>query len=112
MGRTARGRFSWGRSPCHVTFPQGNGKEGVCGLSLSLPTSAAGLSCIRMAADLTPEYLAALRRMTGEQKVRAAFGLYWTARKIKAARIREQHPGWTEEQVQQRVKEIFTHAVT
>jgi hypothetical protein len=62
--------------------------------------------------DSTPEYVAILRRMSGAQKLRAAFGLYWSARKLKAARLREQHPEWTEEQVQQRVKEIFMHAVT
>jgi hypothetical protein len=67
---------------------------------------------ITMAADLTPEYLANLRRMTGEQKWRTAFGLYWSARKLKAAAVRDQHPDWTEEQVQQRVKEIFLYAVT
>lgn len=65
-----------------------------------------------MAAALTPEYVATLRRMTGEQKWRTAFGMYWSARKLKAAAVRDQHPEWTEEQVQQRVKEIFMHAVT
>jgi hypothetical protein len=49
-----------------------------------------------MASDLTPEYIAALRRMTGEQKLLAAGQLYWTARKIKAAGLRAQHPEWTE----------------
>lgn len=65
-----------------------------------------------MAADLSPEYLATLRRMSGAQKLRTAFGLYWSARKLKAARFRVQHPDWTEEEVQQKVKEIFMHAVT
>jgi len=65
-----------------------------------------------MASDLTPEYLATLRRMTGAQKLRTASQLYWGARKIKAARLRQQHPDWSEEQVQQRVKEIFMHAAT
>jgi Rv0078B-related antitoxin len=65
-----------------------------------------------MASDLSPEYVAALRRMTGAEKLRAAFDLYWTARKVKAARLRQLHPGWTEEEVQQQVREIFLHAVT
>jgi len=65
-----------------------------------------------MAADLSPEYIATLRRMTGAQKLRAAFGLYWSARKLKAARLRQQHPDWSEAQIQQQVKEIFMHAVT
>lgn len=65
-----------------------------------------------MAADLTPEYIATLRRMTGAQKLRAAFSLYDTAKKIKSARIRQQHPDWGDAQVRQRVNEIFLHAVT
>lgn len=65
-----------------------------------------------MASDVTPEYAATLQRMTGEQKWRTAFGLYWAARSLKAAALREQHPDWTEAQVQQKVKEIFMHAVT
>jgi len=65
-----------------------------------------------MAADLTPEYIATLRRMTGAQKLRTAFQLYWGARKIKASRLRQQHPEWSEEQVQQRVKDIFMHAAS
>lgn len=64
-----------------------------------------------MAANLTPEYIATLRRMTGAQKLRTAFQLYWGARKVKAARLRQQHPEWSEEQVQQRVKEIFMHGL-
>ena len=65
-----------------------------------------------MAATTSPEYLESLRCMTGEQKLRTAMALYWSVRKLKAVRLREQHPTWTEEQVQQKVKEIFTHAVT
>jgi len=65
-----------------------------------------------MASELTPEYIATLQRMTGEQKLKTAFGLYWTARRIKAAALRQQYPDWTEEQVQQKVKEIFLHATT
>ena len=65
-----------------------------------------------MAANLTPEYIATLRRMTGAQKLRTAFQMYWSARRLKAARLRQQHPDWTEEEVQQRVKEIFMYMVT
>ena len=63
-----------------------------------------------MASTLTPEYLAVLRNTTGTQRLRTAFGLYWSARKLKAARLRELHPDWSDTQVQQRVKEIFLHA--
>jgi hypothetical protein len=60
-----------------------------------------------MIPELTPEYIAILRRLTGAEKLRAAAGLYWFARRLKAAAIRQQHPDWTEDQVQDRVKEIF-----
>jgi hypothetical protein len=65
-----------------------------------------------MASEFTAEYVDALRRLSGEQKLRAAFALYWSARNLKAAALHEQHPDWSDEQVQQRVKEIFLHAVT
>lgn len=65
-----------------------------------------------MGSELTPEYRAALRRMSGAEKLRVASDLYWMARKIKAARLRQLHPEWTEDEVQQRVKGIFLHAVT
>lgn len=54
-----------------------------------------------------PEYLATLRRMTGAQKLRTAFQFYRGARKIQAARLRQQHPEWSEEQVQW----IFMHGL-
>jgi hypothetical protein len=65
-----------------------------------------------MASDLTPEYVAALRRTTGQQKWKTAFALYWGARKLKATALRQQHPDWTESQVQEKVKDIFLHAAT
>lgn len=65
-----------------------------------------------MATDLTPESIATLRRMTGAQKLGAAFHLYSTAKRVKAARVRQQHPDWSEEQVRRHVNEIFLHAVT
>lgn len=67
---------------------------------------------LSMASEMTPEYAETLRRLTGQEKWRTAFALYWGARKLKAAFLRQQNPDWTEEQVQQRVKEIFMYAVT
>jgi hypothetical protein len=54
----------------------------------------------------------ALQRMTGGQKLHAALRLYWSARQLKAAWIRRQQPDWTDEQVEQAVKEAFAHART
>ena len=60
----------------------------------------------------SPEQIAALRAMPGEKRLRLAEQLSWAARKMKAAGLRAQHPDWTEEQVNERVREIFLHART
>jgi len=65
-----------------------------------------------MAEQVSPEYREALRALSGEQKLRTSFALYWEARKVKSARLREQYPDWSDEQIEQRVKEIFMYAVT
>jgi hypothetical protein len=62
--------------------------------------------------EASPEYLAAVRGLISEQKLRTASLLYWSASKIKAARLREPHPNWTKEQVQEKVRSLFLHAVT
>jgi hypothetical protein len=56
-----------------------------------------------------PEQIAALKAMAGEQRLRIAESLYWTARKLKAAGVRAQHPEWPEERVQEEVRRIFLH---
>jgi hypothetical protein len=65
-----------------------------------------------MADQVSPEYREILRRLSGEQKLRTSFSLYWEARRVKAAGLREQHPDWSDAQIDQRVKEIFMYAVT
>ena len=65
-----------------------------------------------MADEITPEYVAMLRSLSGEQKLRTASAMYWSARALKAAGLRSQFPDWSEEQVQQKVKEIFLYATT
>jgi Rv0078B-related antitoxin len=51
-----------------------------------------------------------LQAMTPAQKLRAAERLYWSARQLKAAALRAQHPDWTEEAIQQAVRQIFLYA--
>lgn len=65
-----------------------------------------------MASELTPEYVAVLRRLTGRQKLEAAFAMYQAAKKLKAAGLRHAHPDWSEERVQREVREIFLRAST
>ena len=46
--------------------------------------------------DYTPEYVAGLRRMTGQQKLEAAEMLYQTALAVKMAGLRRRHPDMSE----------------
>ena len=60
----------------------------------------------------SPEQIQAWRAMTGAQRLRLAERLYWSARKLKAAGLRHQHPDWPEERVNEEVRRIFRHART
>jgi hypothetical protein len=60
----------------------------------------------------SPEQIAALRAIPGEKRLKLIGRLYWSARKLKAAGLRHQHPDWTEEQIAEKVREIFLHART
>jgi hypothetical protein len=55
---------------------------------------------------------AILRAMPGERRLKLAEGLYWSARKLKAAGVRSQHPDWSEEKVKAEVNRLFLHART
>ena len=58
----------------------------------------------------SPEQLAILRAMTGGQRLQLAEQLYWSARKLTAAGVRQRHPDWSEERVIAEVRAIFTNA--
>ncbi len=60
--------------------------------------------------DLTPEYVEVLRRLTGPQKVKAAFALWRAARRLKSAALRERHPEWTEARIEKELREILLRA--
>lgn len=62
--------------------------------------------------QLDPRQVILLRRMTPEQRWRAAHRLYWTMRRHKAAFLRSQHPEMSEAEVETKVREIFSHART
>ena len=53
---------------------------------------------------------AVFRAMTPEQKLRAAFRLYWSARQLKEASLRTFHPELSEVQIKARVRECFMYA--
>ncbi len=50
--------------------------------------------------------------MTPGEKLRLAERLWFDARKLKAAGLRAQHPDWTEEQIEEKLREIFLNAKT
>jgi hypothetical protein len=50
------------------------------------------------------------REMTPAQRLKAAERLYWDARRLVEARVRLQHPEWTEDQVRRAVNETFLYA--
>jgi len=58
------------------------------------------------------EQIDILRRMTPEQRWRAAHRLYWTMRQHKAAFLQSEHPDWSERQVQDEVRRVFSNART
>ena len=58
----------------------------------------------------SPEQFEAFRRMPPDRRLALAESLYWSARQLKAAGLRAQHPDWNEEQVAREVTRIFLHA--
>ncbi|MEM9457610.1 MAG: hypothetical protein AAGF11_25755 [Myxococcota bacterium] len=60
-----------------------------------------------MADDPRDIHAEIIGRMTPEQKLKASMRLYWSARALKAAWFRSQHPEWTEDQVKAAVRDAF-----
>jgi hypothetical protein len=58
----------------------------------------------------SPEQIKILRAMSGQKRLALAQDIYWSARKIKAAGLRYQHPDWPEERVNAEVTRIFLNA--
>ena len=51
-----------------------------------------------------------LAKMSPGKKLEVAMQLYYSARELKAAGLRVDHPDWDEKQVQQVVREAFLYA--
>jgi Rv0078B-related antitoxin len=51
-----------------------------------------------------------VQAMSPAQKLRAAERLYHSARQLKAAALRAEHPDWTEEAIRQALRDIFLYA--
>lgn len=61
---------------------------------------------------MSDEALRILRLMTPTQKLKAAELLYHSARRLKAAALRAQHPEWSESDVNRAVREAFLYGRT
>ncbi len=57
-----------------------------------------------------PVVLNRFRHMTAEEKLNLSLRLYYSARQLKTAAIKQLHPEWTEEEVENKVREIFLYA--
>jgi len=51
-----------------------------------------------------------LRQMTPQQKLEVAMNLYYSARELKSAWIRQLHEDWSDQQVEEAVREVFVNA--
>jgi hypothetical protein len=60
----------------------------------------------------SPDQLEAHRRLTPEERHRAAGEMYWTLRRHEAAFLRSLQADWSEEQVEAEVLRIFRDART
>jgi len=52
------------------------------------------------------------RSMTPGQKLDVSMKLYLSAKALKTAAIKEQHPDWSEEKIKKLVNDIFLYART
>jgi hypothetical protein len=49
------------------------------------------------------------RAMTPEQRLRAAFRLYWSARQLKEASLRTFHPELSDKEIRAKVRDCFLY---
>ncbi|MBU4426599.1 MAG: hypothetical protein L6406_07225 [Desulfobacterales bacterium] len=59
-----------------------------------------------------PEQKRIFQTMTPDDKLRIALRLYYSARELKEAALRDQNPGWSEEKIKANLIEIFLYART
>jgi hypothetical protein len=89
--------------PVHPALSEGSLRKSILEVTLSamLPDE-----------QLDPEQIRIFQAMSGERRLQLAERLYWSARKLKRAGLRLQHPEWAEERLDQEVRRLFLHART
>lgn len=58
----------------------------------------------------SPEQFAIYRKMPGERRLKLAEDMFWSAREMKTAGVRNQHSDWPEEKIIAEVNRIFLNA--
>ncbi len=51
-----------------------------------------------------------LRKMSAQQKLETAAAIYYSARQLKSAWLRQLHSEWSDQKVEQAVREAFINA--
>jgi hypothetical protein len=51
-------------------------------------------------------------KMSAEKKLELSLNLYYSARQLKEAALKEQHPNWSPDKIQKELREIFLYART
>lgn len=82
------------------------------GIGLSISIVLNDNSVMSPPEQISPQQIAAFRAMSGQRRLRLAEQLYWSARKMKAAGLRSQHPDWSPERVREEVRQLFSNART
>ena len=59
-----------------------------------------------------PEQVKIFKAMSPTTKLTLAANLYFAARQLKKRGLRMQHPDWTDEQVQRKVRDLFLYAAS
>ncbi len=62
-----------------------------------------------MKSELTAKEVEIFRNMPAADKLRLIASIHMQAREWKRAAFKSQHPEWTPEQIDQRVKEVFLY---
>ncbi|MCW5550573.1 MAG: hypothetical protein KIS67_00260 [Verrucomicrobiae bacterium] len=60
--------------------------------------------------DPSPEQIEIYRRMTPGRRLEIAEQMYWSARRMKKAWLRTQHPDWTDAEIEAELTRHFRHA--
>jgi hypothetical protein len=65
-----------------------------------------------MQAELHPQQIKALQRMTPAERLKIGFAFMEEMRQLKAAALRTQHPDWTEQQIAEALRDFVRHGAS